>query len=119
MGYFGSPSYLTRLFEMIGEVCQFSGGPRQLRYGEQVLTLGASNLLVPGDDCIYVAPSLIAHFIDGHRYRPPDEFIAAVVKYPDTRSIEHKRLLLAKGGRVLQVPSWRTPRRWRTDYVGG
>ena len=43
------------------------------RYG-LVIHFGASNLFVPGKDCIYVAPSMIAHYVEAHAYEPPAEF---------------------------------------------
>src|SRR5262245_45389222 len=32
------------------------------------------NLWVPGEGVIYVAPEMVLHYIEAHRYRPPDEF---------------------------------------------
>jgi hypothetical protein len=83
------------------DLCQFSGGPQLLRCGDVVVTMGSSNLFVPGDGCIYVAPSLIAHYVDAHQYSPPEEFIRAVLRCPYTRTMEYKRLLLANGGRAF------------------
>lgn len=87
------------------DLCQFSGGPGTLRNGDAVVQMGASNLFVPGRGVVYVAPSLIAHYIDAHGYRPPDEFVEAVLQCPDPRSMDYKRLLLASGGRGLVRPS--------------
>lgn len=83
------------------ELCQFAGGPRSMQFDGMTIQVGASNLFVPGEGCIYVAPSLVAHYIDAHRYRPPEEFVQAVLRCPPTRSMEFKRLLLASGGRSL------------------
>jgi len=83
------------------DLCRFSGGPRHLRWGDATISLGAANLFVPGQGCIYVAPSLIAHFVDAHDYSPPREFTQAVLQCPLPRTMEYKRLLLANGGRLL------------------
>ena len=83
------------------DLCQFSGGPGVLQNGDAVVHMGASNLFVPGAGIVYVAPSLIAHYIDAHSYRPPDEFVEAVLRCPETHSMEYKRLLLANGGRAF------------------
>ncbi len=30
----------------------------------------------------YAAPTLISHYVDAHRYRPPEEFVEAVLRTP-------------------------------------
>jgi len=62
---------------------------------------GTANLFVPGQGVIYVCPELILHYINAHRYAPPPEFCEAVLKCPDTRTMEYKKLFLANGGRSL------------------
>jgi hypothetical protein len=43
-------------------------------------TLGSAEIRVPsGNGTIYVAPNLIIHYIREHGYRPPDEFIRALL----------------------------------------
>lgn len=42
----------------------------------------ASNLFVPAGDLLYVAPAMVVHYIDEHRYQPPSEFVAAVLNAP-------------------------------------
>ncbi|MBA4030378.1 MAG: hypothetical protein C0478_05730 [Planctomyces sp.] len=71
------------------ELCQFDG------------PLGGANLFVPDGTKILVCPELITHSIAAHHYRPPDEFLTAVINCPETRTMEYKRLLLASGGRSL------------------
>jgi len=89
--------------------CRFSGGPGTVRYrpprgGEMQVDVGAANVFVPGDGVLYMAPSSIAHYIDAHQYRPPDEFIAAVLACPDMRSIDYLRAIHAVGGMALTKP---------------
>jgi hypothetical protein len=81
-------------------LCQFHGEAQ-----------GSDNLFIPDGRVIYVCPALIAHYINAHHYRPPEEFCRAVLKCPDTRSMEYKRLLLASGGRALVRQVSRRPDR--------
>jgi hypothetical protein len=40
---------------------------------------------VAGSGKVYAAPTLVHHYVVAHDYRPPDEFIAAVLAW-DERS---------------------------------
>jgi len=42
--------------------------------------LGVKNLLLPAGDVIYATPSLVIHYIEDHGYKPPDEFIKALLE---------------------------------------
>lgn len=43
-------------------------------------TEGNGEIRVAGaDGIVYVAPVLVAHYVEVHRYRPPDQFIQAVI----------------------------------------
>jgi len=75
------------------EFCVFTGGPGVVA-GANV---GSTNLFVPDDDCAYVAPSLILHYIDAHEYRPPERFQRAVEACPEMRSIGYLKRLRALG----------------------
>lgn len=63
--------------------CPFcSNSPMGLRvsYIGREYTLGSAEIRVPsGNGTIYVAPNLIIHYIREHGYRPPDEFIRALL----------------------------------------
>lgn len=56
---------------------------------------GSAEIIVPGrDGKIYDAPTLIAHYVNRHRYRPPREFIEAVLALDrpgglDWEAVEH------------------------------
>ena len=41
-----------------------------------------SNVFIPGVDTIYVAPALVYHYVQSHRYLPPKKFRDAVIKCP-------------------------------------
>lgn len=43
---------------------------------------GWRNFAVPYANLLFVCPELITHYVGTHRYRPPNEFVAAVVESP-------------------------------------
>ncbi|MCZ7685110.1 MAG: hypothetical protein M5U28_42600 [Sandaracinaceae bacterium] len=69
-----------------------------------LVPMGHANLFVPAADMVFVAPSLVAHYVDAHRYAPPVEFLDAVRRCPPMSSMDYKRALLAAGGRALLRP---------------
>ena len=82
--------------------CRFSGGPGMLVYKGTKIRMGSANLYVPGDQCVYVTPSLIAHYMDAHEYAPPQPFCQALLACPPMRSMAYFRALLASNeGRFL------------------
>ncbi len=83
------------------ELCGHTNGPGLLRYRDLEVPLGVANVFIPGERKIYVAPSLLVHYVDAHHYRPPDEFLGAARACPPTASMDYKRALLAAGGRAL------------------
>jgi len=62
-----------------------------------VVHFGANNLYVPADGCVYVAPSMIAHYVDVHRYEPPVAFWEAVMNCPKMGSETYRQALIANG----------------------
>jgi hypothetical protein len=62
-----------------------------------VVRFGAANLFVPADGCIYVAPSMIAHYIDEHGYDPPSCFWEAVLNCPEMRTPGFRQAMIANG----------------------
>ncbi|AMV29564.1 hypothetical protein VT84_34535 [Gemmata sp. SH-PL17] len=63
--------------------------------------MGVSNLWLPGDGFLFVAPSLILHYMDAHEYSPPDEFQEAVRACPPMRSMAYLKALLKNGPKEL------------------
>lgn len=55
---------------------------------------GYDTLTIRGPRAIYYAPELIAHYIDEHEYRPPDDFVTAVLECPAFRWAEYFVALL-------------------------
>ena len=62
-----------------------------------VVYFGATNLYLPADGCVYVAPSMIAHYVDVHGYEPPAVFWEAVMNCPPMASETYKQALIANG----------------------
>ena len=63
------------------------------RHGE-TLKLGDAEIRAFGDfGKIYAAPNLIYHYVTDHSYKPPTEFISAVIKSPPANSIEYRKIL--------------------------
>lgn len=87
--------------------CRFTGGPSQLSFGRHVIQLGSAILVIPSEQEIFVAPSMVAHYIDAHDYSPPQPFVEAVLKCPAMRSMPYLRLLRAHG--VTAAPARTTP----------
>jgi hypothetical protein len=53
--------------------------------------MGARNLFVPGSHQVYVAPSMIAHYIDSHEYQPPLEFQEALMLSARTSKLDYRK----------------------------
>jgi hypothetical protein len=67
------------------------------RHGEMRL-LGSAEIRVFGDEgVIYAAPDLIYHYMAIHRYKPPDQFISALISRPHPSSRTHLERLTALG----------------------
>jgi hypothetical protein len=61
----------------------------------------SSNVFVPFQGSIFVAPVAIIHYISAHWYLPPTIFHEAVMSCPSMNSMEYKKAILANGGRDL------------------
>jgi hypothetical protein len=61
------------------EFCSFSSGPCTITFNGTKVIVGEKNLFLPYESKIYVAPSLIAHYIESHNYQPPLDFQKAVL----------------------------------------
>src|SRR5262249_39120956 len=51
--------------------------------------MAKGNLGVPSGRLLFVAPEMLSHYVEAHRYRPPDEFIAAVMQSPLPGTIKY------------------------------
>ena len=77
--------------------CRFTGGPSKTDFEGNSIVVGTANLFIPATACVYVAPSLVAHYVDAHEYCPPAEFQEAVLKCPEMRSIAYLKEIKARG----------------------
>ncbi len=77
--------------------CVFSGGPAEVRVGDLTVAVGATNVFVPAEQAMYVAPSLLLHYMDAHEYAPPEVFQRAVIACPTMRSMDYLKALRAHG----------------------
>jgi hypothetical protein len=62
-------------------------------YKDHELPLGARNVYIIGNDQVYIAPSLIEHYIESHEYQPPLEFQKAVMLAARTRKKDYEKKL--------------------------
>ncbi|MFC9645984.1 hypothetical protein ACFTZF_47125 [Streptomyces mirabilis] len=61
-------------------------------FGSKVLLGGAEIRVVTGSGEWLIAPDLIYHYVADHSYKPPEEFIEAVMARPDCSSDESSRV---------------------------
>ncbi|MCI0377367.1 MAG: hypothetical protein L0215_07165 [Gemmataceae bacterium] len=98
-----SSEFLSRLKEFTercgqsAEALYFgaSGGIHTCEFCGQAY--GVGNFGVPCDDLLFVAPEMVVHYIEKHDYRPPAEFVAAVLRCALPDSEEYQ---------VLTEPFW-------------
>lgn len=81
--------------------CRLTGGPASFHLGQSgnrlSVEMGISNLWLPADGFLYIAPSMILHYMDAHGYSPPDDFQKAVSACPPMRSMAYLRSILTNG----------------------
>ena len=77
-----------------------TGGPHTCELCGRVRASG--NFGVPGDKVLYVAPEMVAHYVDMHRYAPPGAFVDAILACPRADTAEYalavKPFVLAGAG---------------------
>ena len=82
------------------EFCRFSGGPGTFHYKDFKLSShSSSEIFVPYEGRVYVAPENIVHYIDCHEYCPSKEFQKAVIECPDMGSPAYLKQILDGGVR--------------------
>lgn len=80
-------------------VCNLCKNPNKevfvANYNGETLKLGFAEIRVLSEDSniIYASPDLIYHYILDHGYKPPEEFIQAVLNGPKPGSIEYEKFL--------------------------
>ena len=77
-----------------------------LRYKGRILFLGDTDIYVPGEEVVYVAPSLILHYIQHHQYQPPLCFVDSVLNCPEPLSEEYSAAITRIAPEInLPLPS--------------
>jgi hypothetical protein len=60
--------------------CPFCNEPTLVKSDTKYLALGASEIWIPTqNNIIYAAPNMLHHYITAHKYKPPQEFLDAVL----------------------------------------
>jgi len=116
------PRFVHKLVLLLGEpnplepsadpyycsLCAFSRGPSEFHLfqspGMPSVPMGNRNLFLPGNGCLYIAPSLILHYIDAHQYAPPEEFVKAVLECPPVRSPDYLKAGQANSPKGMLIP---------------
>lgn len=66
--------------------------PISVKKDDETIQLGSSEIRVIGNNGkMYASPDLIYHYIADHNYKPPEEFLQAVLNGPKPDSEEYKR----------------------------
>jgi hypothetical protein len=83
--------FVTRLREHILSAWQplAAGGEHECETCARDAARHSANVWIPSRTVVYVAPAMILHYIEAHVYRPPDEFIGAVMACPRQGSAEY------------------------------
>lgn len=85
--------------------CEFCGQAQDTR-----------NFGVPAGEHLFVAPAMIGHYVEEHKYAPPAEFIAAVADSPLPGTVEYTRL--AEPFSRLQQQALDQERQRRVELAG-
>jgi hypothetical protein len=77
----------------------------EVSYKGRTYVVGASNILVPGPGKVFVAPSLVVHYVLDHSYRLPHEFCSALLSCPPPGSRAYVRAIKRNGPRAFDGTS--------------
>ncbi len=76
------------------EFCESSiSQPICVQMGDRKIGLGSAEIRVFYNGRVYAAPNLIYHYVVEHQYKPPDEFIEAVLQGSLPNSLAYKTLI--------------------------
>lgn len=93
------------------DLCQPPSWHLQFHTAEHTVPMGIANLFVPGTGVLYVAPSLILHYLADHSYTPPEAFCAAVLACPPMGSEDYLQAISRNGPPAFATWARETPRK--------
>lgn len=77
--------------------CPTNSGPCFERRGHR-LNLGSAEIRVfSTDGTVYAAPTLIYHYVQTHKYRPPDDFVSGILGGPQPTHPDYFERLTSLG----------------------
>lgn len=86
------------------EICERpEQGQTVVEFEGRRLSVGASNIFIPGEGVVYAVPSMILHYILAHAYQPPAIFVEAVRRCPPMRSRAYAAMMLRNGPGTLPL----------------
>jgi hypothetical protein len=89
-----APEFLARLKEFVARrvygADEVYSGPHTCEFCRKAT--GMQNLAVPSRDLLFVAPEMVVHYIEEHRYQPPAQFVEAVLRSPLPDTIDYRML---------------------------
>jgi hypothetical protein len=68
--------------------------------------LGMSEIWIPGMDKWYAAPSMVVHYIEAHRYLPPEDFVSTVERMSVTTPYNAQDIYLRLMEPVMRRGVW-------------
>lgn len=79
--FFGNDNYSSQvnLLRAPSRPCDFCGVVVEEHDFERYMGLGCSEIWIKHKEKYYAAPSLIIHYIEAHNYKPPKEYVRAVM----------------------------------------
>ncbi len=107
---------MVRLIQWFGfhtcdlDPCSSGQSQPKLYYQGQVIPDKCStDILVPAENLVYMAPALILHYIRCHKYLPPACFLEAAMGCAEPGSDEYIAAINKVGHRFLQFPLRQRP----------
>ena len=91
-----SELFIQRLQEHLQQpfgIIDFCGSHRCSLCESAAAPEGNGELIIPSEEFCYVAPVLISHYVEIHRYEPPAEFVKALLACPPQKSPSYMALL--------------------------
>jgi hypothetical protein len=67
--------------------------------------MGITNVFVPGEGVVYVAPSLVLHYMDSHEYALPESFVAAVRACPPMGTAKYLAAIRRACPSLVRLPA--------------